>query len=363
MLGEKIIIFTLLIVSSYSLTCPTYTCGNLASTGNCVEYNSTTQQYVLDPCSKYPNLYCQPTYQQNSTCTTISSTLSYPGEACKNNANCQSGTCSKSGYCVGFDADHPCENIALYGRNVQCNPGLYCDSSVVPAVCKNLAAVFEPCSEDDQCTYGSGCYNNACLDFSRILPGEPLLSDYCYSGYTSPYCSSGQCYQFANGTTICANAFSSALKFPVSCNDNTRCISKVDPLTHASISGTCVCAYTNIASSYCTPFLGDGYTLKYQTVLREWDRSIYISKCNIDIIYTPGCVLTYWSKVKIAEFLYYGVLGQNNAEVQMINIQQCATSIYYNSYDAAKSIYDKAFEKKSLSIILSISGLIILNLV
>ena len=60
MSGDKFILFSLIVVASYSLTCPTYVCGTEKEPPNCVNYNLTTNQYVLTPCTG-TNSYCKPT--------------------------------------------------------------------------------------------------------------------------------------------------------------------------------------------------------------------------------------------------------------------------------------------------------------
>ena len=284
--------------------------------------------------------------------------LSYPGDACKKSEECQSNSCI-GGKCIGFDVGQKCNFVAYYTYNVQCNPGLFCNFTNSPSICANLRSPGDFSLDTDTCAPGSGYYKieGICREYSSIPTGKIVQS--CSSTNFNQFCSSNQCYTFANGTSICINAFKNVVKYPFSCDENFECISNVDKIAHASIYGTCTCGYASTGNSYCSSFLGDGYRAKYIAILKEWDSSEYIQECHVDAVYTYQCLNTYWTKAKTAEFLYYSLLGQFDIEIKMVEIEPCATAIYVNKYATYKELYHDAFKKKSFGALFGISALII----
>lgn len=348
---EKIVFLTFL-VSCMSLTCPSYVCAPMATAGDCIEYTASNTTYLVGTCTVGSNTYCPPiiagSAATTSKCTTPGSTyLSYPGESCTINADCQSNSCQKD-YCMGAVAGAACTNPVGYTLSVMCNAGLYCNQAVAPAVCTGLVADGGTCTSDYECTYGTGCYGGTCVKYRSIANAKEVLNTYC-SGYVSKYCSTGQCYTYtANNTSVCTSVFVGQTSFPIACTTDVTCNSKVNTMIGGAALGTCACSTGPSGKSYCPGYAGDGYGPKYASIVAKWEESSSIKNCNIDRIYTSACMESRWSKSDAAEYMYYSYMYMNQAAMQ--DIETCVSQVYYSGYAAVKSYYDKYYDSSALII-------------
>lgn len=349
MSGDKIVFLTLL-VGSMALTCPSYVCAPMATANDCVEYVATNTTYLVQACAA--GSYCPPVIAPATTASVcsvippVTVPLSYPGESCTANTNCYSNICT-SGFCVGAAAGASCSGtIVGYTQNVNCAAGLYCN--IVPAqpVCAALIAAGGACSATMPCTYGYGCYNSVCTMYASIAKGVAVTNAYC-TGNASPYCASGQCYYFtANATSMCTDVFVGATSFPISCTDNTACISKTNAIAGGSLAGTCTCSTGSTGKAFCPGFLGDGYGPKTVSIMNSWMMSSSIAMCNIDRTMMTVCMESHWSKSSIAEYMYYNYMYMHQAVMQ--DIESCVTTVYYAGYAEVKAYYDKYYDSSAL---------------
>jgi hypothetical protein len=262
-------------------------------------------------------------------------TRAYPGEQCSSNSGCLTGLCTKS-VCQGSTTF--CSlNIT---NNALCAPGYYCDLSLSNPVCTPLKLNLTSCTANDQCTYGSGCYNKVnCLSYGSIPNYKPIESSECTSsiGYTL-YCQSAQCYNFGNGTSICVEAFESPYyQNPFQCYESSACVSNINSKIGAALQGSCNCAKNAEGSAYCSQFVGDYYFAKAKSLWENWEKSGYLKKCNIDAAYTPGCLLSYLKSNDAYEIMLYNYLA--NTYPQFEGADNCTLSVFYSDYLLYKSEY------------------------
>lgn len=337
MSGDKFVLCIILISTCYALTCPKFICGTMSSSGDCIEYDPSSQIYTLEPCSQNNLTYCPATFQANSACQAPKPVnLGYPGQSCKNSEDCFSENCEK-GYCVGVSEKESCSQPKLYSADVFCNPGLYCDTENL--LCESLGLKGDACENDYQCTYGTGCLDGICYPLGGLFVGQQISPYYCLN-YYSKFCEDLQCYIFANNTAVCTSVFTSFSSIPISCEDNNGCVSVPNYVLGASAIGTCTCSYNAEGTSFCPLFLGDAFATKYEKILRKWEQSEFISNCNIDIVYSPQCVSSYWKKSLTAQFYYYQFMAYNF--IQMIGSSDCVQDIYFSSYARLANAVDSA---------------------
>ncbi|OMJ68877.1 hypothetical protein SteCoe_33547 [Stentor coeruleus] len=334
MSGEKIMLILVVafIASSQSIICPKFQCGSSFPNSNqCIYFDSTNKATYISSCSK--GTYCPPTNQANSTCQTVNPkpiSRSYPGEKCSSNTNCITGVCSKD-VCSGIARNQNCSlNIT---NNALCEPGNYCDLTLSNPVCTELKSNLAFCTAGDQCIYGAGCYNNTyCLLYGSIQNYQIIAKSECTNaiGY-SPYCQSGQCYNFVNGTSICIEAFESPyFDSPFQCYENSACVSNINIKTGAAIQGACNCAKNTEGSAFCAQFVGDYYFSRAIELWEKWEKSGNPSKCNIDAAYTPGCLMSYYKSNDAYEILYYNYLATNYPTY--VGADNCTLNVYFSDY-------------------------------
>lgn len=341
MSGEKImlILAVAFLASSQSIICPKFQCGpSFPGSTQCIYYDSTNKATYISSCAQ--GTYCPATNQANSTCQTPTpqpNSRSYPGEKCTSSTGCITGICTNS-VCSGSAGSQSCSlNIT---NNALCMPGFYCDLSLSNPVCTPLKLNATSCTSSDQCTYGSGCYNNTyCLLFGSIQNYQTIAQSECISsiGYTR-YCQSGQCYNFANGTSICVEPFESPyLQDPFQCYESSACVSNINSKIGAAIQGACNCAKNTEGSAYCNQFVGDYYFSKAIQLWENWENSGKPEKCNIDAAYTPGCLLSYLKKSDAYEIMFYNYLA--NVYPQFEGADNCTLNVYFSDYLFYKSEY------------------------
>ncbi|OMJ93414.1 hypothetical protein SteCoe_3661 [Stentor coeruleus] len=334
MSGEKImlILAVAFLASGQSIICPKFQCGpTLPNANQCIYYDSTNKATYISSCSK--GTYCPATAQANSTCTTPTPTpanRAYPGEKCSSSSNCITGSCVKN-YCAGISVSLPCSlNIS---SNALCDSGLYCDLTLSNPVCTPLKANLTACTTSYQCLYGSGCYNSTyCLSYGSIPNYNTIAGSECTSstGY-SPYCQSGQCYNFGNGTSICVEPFKSPYPTsPFQCYETSACVSNINTKIGVAMQGTCTCAKNAQGSAYCKEFVGDPIFSKAIQLWEAWENSGYPQKCNIDAAYTPGCLLSYYKSSLAYEVLFYNYKASNYP--LYVNADDCTLNVYFNDY-------------------------------
>ena len=364
MTGEKFFYLIAFIISCSAQTCPIYTTKQLTSP-LCIEYDSGI--YSVSPCDpKSATPYCPPlTYNPatgtiTSECTAAPTPPSttgtlYPGEKYNTATDCFSGITNK-GYCKGNGLGGSCSNHAFFSANVDCDAGYYCNYAVTPSVCAPLIPPFAQC-ETGECTYGHGCYNGICLPYRIIENGEAVISSYCL-GNTSPFCEDGQCYVFPNTTAVCISDLKSSQSIPTECTSSSGCQSKVSKEIGIPIFSACNCGYNPNGLSYCSTFLGEGYTEKFRKLLEKWDDNKNMKHCNIDIAYSYKCVSSYTSKKTSAEFLFYGYMS--SSQISLTDALPEVQTIYLQDYLTDLKIYESSTHKSSsFARILGISIMII----
>lgn len=357
MSGEKILILILAISFTQALTCPNYQCKTLANL-QCIEYASATLTYYSYPCKTSAAPYCPITSGASSTCTAAPvtpSSKSYPGIKCSVGSDCYSGMCT-NGYCQGLAQGSPCS--AGVSQNVQCNPGLFCNIGSTVPTCLSLFQVNEQCTSDYECTYGTGCYNQAtCKQLGSISSGGSVAASECINSM-SKYCESEQCHVFtSNNTAICVDRFKNSHSIPYKCTTSANCVSNTNSKTNSYLNGTCSCGNNANGYAYCSLFPGDGYYSKYLNKLEEFDMSSSITKCNIDVAYHSSCMNSHWDKSDLYEYQYYYYMYQYYTN--LYDAEECTIKVFYPSYYGYKSNYDDA-ESSSFAALLKTLGLIYL---
>ena len=115
---------SLLLPTIISLTYPSFTCGPMSSSSNCIEYHSSNTTYLISECNQPLSPYCPP-IPQNSPLSSFQCTsppaspLNCPGESCHSSADCISSTCINT-KCQGLGLG-PVHSFRLQSRcDVQC---------------------------------------------------------------------------------------------------------------------------------------------------------------------------------------------------------------------------------------------------
>lgn len=362
MSGEKLYILALLLAFAAGQSCPIYTCAQ--RTDYCIYYPPGTNTVQVSNCTT-PGTYCpMPPSGANVTCTTrTNNTLpKYPGEKCKSSTECLSNNCYK-GYCKGAQPGEYCLISSTYLRNGACDPGLYCDLTQVPAICVPLKEDYEPCTSDNQCQYGTGCYmcdtctTGICLEYGKLDSGTELYGGNCQNSY-SKYCEDGQCFKFSNGTAICIDDVENRNSLNSMCTTNIACQSTFSVEAQRYITGTCQCTWNSVGTKYCSTFPGEGYFEKFLEFFDDWDDSENAEKCNIDIAYTDKCIKSHGSTKDLTKYYLYTYMYMY--ENYLAGAPSCIASVMKSVLNIpALSETMIAYEVDSFGFYLALSGIVL----
>ncbi|CAG9314387.1 unnamed protein product [Blepharisma stoltei] len=348
----KIVLFVFLISTvfaelktdliSISMNCPLYSCKpeqvTFADQSVCLQIFGSS--YYSRACESGST--CDTTNVMSGRASCIHETPKdpsprYNGEVCIIDSDCMSDYC----------ADHICkrsEEGDSCKSDTDCNAGQFCYTNTTSAefFCVPVYKSGEAgCTNDNQCESTCGCRimdknnndKNTCIPYFSLPDYEPLIGCPQY-GLIKLICSSGYCW--GNTTTsMCIPAPTTNGTVPLSCGDDSACISTSDEVTGASFSKVCNCGYNKDGQSYCNLFSGDAPYQSFLEVLKDWLSSEHVNKCNTDARFSYSCIESYWSEKKYHELKYWSTYTSLYPKVQ--NSDNCTLAVmfpeYYKLYD------------------------------
>ncbi|CDW88191.1 UNKNOWN [Stylonychia lemnae] len=203
-----------------------------------------------------------------------------PGEACTQNSDCFSNTCTTSGVCNGKKQDEVCDYAT--NEDIECDVGYYCNKD--KKSCQKQVEVGEACSDTIKCVNWGVCNKGTCyqrrsLNASAEIEG-PKYRDVCYNFYAvteedgKTYCSPGP---YLNNSHVCKNIDDKCYYFRLGNEEGT---------SHTvTESADCQCGYGQKGNAYCPFKEGDEqFTKTLDLAYNFWIRK---PKCHISN--PPGC--------------------------------------------------------------------------
>jgi hypothetical protein len=252
--------------------CPIYyTIDAEYTNGQCVWNNQNIFDSLL--ATSVTVFYCNNTASchgkegKNGTCYEINQNHQKPGQSCKVNENCLSGSCNLT--CQGLEYNQSCIH------KWSCNPGLYCPKPKkgLTATCQPVSQIGQFCSKKVPCANTLLCDQGICVDYYSKDIGQ---STSVYKGY-APACATGFAVPAGHDTFICefapqSNQTGTKCALGTSCSDSSGKYKK-----------PCQCGFDGY--SYCGAFEGDSYLQKAILNFRKINRVV----CNIDLGISAGC--------------------------------------------------------------------------
>lgn len=318
-------------VKALSLTCPAYKCNktNLPNQSSCSYLNITSNITYVNPCKD--DYICMITSSTTSQCqykSSYTANSQVSGAKCSYNQDCtKSNTCIQN-TCHGLSINAPCKS------HLDCDIGLFCtllNMTCIPQLKKGQLG----CYEDANCVNNAGCQvfsqsnpeNNVCTEYFSIEDYE-VLTGCNTTGDVNYLCKSGFCVDI--GTSLCYPAPISEKKTPISCTNNTVCISKLTGKAGQVFTTGCSCGLNSESDMFCNIFPGDDVYNDYDSMVRDWITSGNIMKCNTYGRFGSSCMKSYWSDSKYKEFvrkmykaLYYP---------RFVNAEECALQMAFPEY-------------------------------
>lgn len=318
--------FTFLVFAS-SQNCPKYECGSLQSP-LCTSGSDSTVYVQSCPIGSYcPFNASTPLVPQ--VCETIQIELSYPGEPCKTNSDCNINLCLTNFTCAGLPEAAQCNNT------LQCNPGLYCTQSNIDSetVCtRQIQTGNIGCKDSGDCVNVAYCNwtgipgKSRCIGALSLLPGTQISQ--CINNL-NPVCQNLYCTTNIEGS-FCADLVKSINILPVKCSSNWDCMSTTDRYVGGFYLGNCICGNNPNGNAYCSLFPGDYPYQHYLLVFSSWINSPNITNCNSLRGFTPNCVKKYFSFYTELFYYYYYA----NLYPQLQSNSECVKdTITYNFWD------------------------------
>jgi len=223
---------------------------------------------------------------------------------------------------------------------------------MTPSICLPLKEQYEPCSNDYDCLYGKGCYSGICIEYGKIDNGDEIYADYCING-ASPFCEDEQCFIFSNGVAKCIEVLETSGKTNAFCSDNLGCQSKYNKRVGGVVVGKCQCGINELGTSYCSNFLGDGYTKSFVKFLQSCGEGSNIQKCNIDVSFSSACIRSRGGKSQYNEFIFLQFMSQYQAIVH--NGLSCALKVLAPTFYTSDEQLFSLLSSTSFASILSVS--------
>ena len=300
--------------------------------------NSTCVMYLngifyLQLCNDKATPYCIPLDQPNNNSTCQPSppnpiAYAWPGEACKQNADCAYGTCQQ-GQCFSLTQGKTC------ALNDQCNPGLYCGNQ---NQCVPLVALNQSCTEDYQCVNNAGCNFNSttgkgvCTEYLSIDSYEPVGP--CLNN-SNMLCGSGTCgYYSAREEYVCIPELPSYAQPPLKCTNDGDCFSIPDFPTGTVLTSECTCSYNPWGMSFCKLFPGDEIGITVRKYLYDWFKSGNFTACNTERRMSLNCLQTHMDTESYLWLAYHMIWYSDFSYVQFLD--PCGQQIYQQDYWSIK---------------------------
>lgn len=314
-----------------ALTCDKYACANdtqVLDSDQCVYYSDDT--HFIKPCNSSSQIpYCDPNSGGNVTCGATPDPgvvyNSFPGEECRDAADCEFAKNCTAGICIGALEGDECR------ENEQCNPGLRCNSQ--SKQCETLlAANSVGCSTDEDCIQDAGCNitdsgQGICLPYFSVGLGE-IVSN-CDENYEiSDLCETGWCVKSGFLVTHgqCVDAPISNQVAPAICTADSDCTGSS---TSSVYEGTCGCGFNPYGNAYCSVFPGDPAGLNYLNAIKYFVNNGNLQKCNTARRFSESC----WKVGNTAEYISF------TAALEFFE--------YYNQYvendDCIKATYTRKY--------------------
>ena len=182
-------------------------------------------------------------------CESFTAYKRYPGEACKDDADCVSGKCTSNTCAYPNDKDG-----SKCVSNEECGIGKYCNASKDGGVCESLLSADEKCSSTFECKMNLVCFAEKCVAPYTAKIGtkitEVILDKgvFCETGRVN---SEGVCVRRTTSGTVNADGL-------VECTFATDCKYKL--ITGEGNDGVeenlkCECGFNAEGKAYCP--LGD----------------------------------------------------------------------------------------------------------
>jgi len=184
----------------------------------------------------------------------------YPGEACRDDADCFNKLCIK-GYCYSKNKGDLCDKN--YRGSHYCGLGLFCGRFNITEKedsCIDLKATGEECNDSFECKMNLICYNGICakelfsIQNDKKLFVENINDDYVKNN-PSLLCESGKFFKQADG--ICAsyellNKTNGDGYAECDIEDKNSCVYQVkSDFSNYTFTQQCECGYNSEGKSYC----------------------------------------------------------------------------------------------------------------
>lgn len=250
--------------------------------------------------------------------------IAYPGEACKDPSDCSTNQCDGN-KCTGVKEGGSCLTAG-------CDYGLQCDAASFFTCKKQIAAGGTGCESDLACVNNAGCNNTlttltgTCVDYFTVHSGGIVACDQL-DGYGVNYmCSTGaaQVHNATEGTCMCIDAPKSINNPPFKCSSSQECLGDSDS-TSTIYQSKCSCGFNKNGEKYCEPFLGDKEGTTYLSELSQLysvqQTALFTSTCPSDQRHTTECLQRLAPKVfkdanSATDALYYKLNFENFTAVQ-----------------------------------------------
>jgi len=213
------------------------------------------------------------------TVPSITGANRYPGEDCDGNNTCIStspttGTCSKSGKCLGDNSTNTCTSTQ------SCIAGYYCGSDLKCAAQKGSGVA---CAVSSECQNSLVCWDKTCqkswytaavnTDVSTHTDFQPF-SYLCASGQTLGS-TSGVCVSFSNAGTP------DKTTLLVACTPGKdKCTYNTGVTATPTIQEECTCGFNPTGVAYCPKghdVDSDKWTSYYQSLAAQYDNECHVA--------------------------------------------------------------------------------------
>eukprot|EP00831_Metopus_contortus_P031500 TRINITY_DN25684_c0_g1_i3.p1 TRINITY_DN25684_c0_g1~~TRINITY_DN25684_c0_g1_i3.p1 ORF type:complete len:351 (+),score=40.93 TRINITY_DN25684_c0_g1_i3:127-1179(+) len=294
-----------------------------------LKLNPCNESKVCDIQGGEGTILCTDTYQ---------SPFRYPGEVCKSDLECYSGSCKTEGLCEGGAREMPCTSDA------DCDVQLYCD--MTENKCKLVSSLGQDCSVS-KCDSAFVCNKGRCVDYGSIGEGQPASVPAACATF---FISGEKC---AKGPPL-IRPIKTGTSGPVNCT--TQCSYK---LKSEIIKEPCQCGRNSNGQKYCHPGVGDIQItdfFDYTKKLGNFQVSCHISK-------GPLCLYKNIEEMSTDYFKALVVYNNLTRWNLLYKVPECVTKImdidYFYALDRLEG-KNKPFEKKGGPIVFSIVVSVIL---
>lgn len=301
----------------------------------CVLYDDDDQVYYVQPCAD--GKVCTKDKSQY-TCEDLPTSKLYPGEACKENIDCESGVCTNS-KCVGKAIDEACT------KDLECNPGSYCDKATTNK-CVALLETGSKCDRDWQCDYSNYCQiesdatEGVCAPYFNMPAGSEINS--CDEDSLFDFqCSSGACKTELNDSTgeksyYCLDTLT-VKNSKTPCDSNSDCVTTLDG-EETEENSECVCGYSQSGKSYCELMPGNTEFATLIKYAKSWLESGLASNCNTARRAELDCISSYWDAENLYSLMYFGY--RTEYWTQIWDVQTEVRDTFATDYWEAKVNYE-----------------------